>query len=358
MSLNKSAKYEPHVMVDIVDPSKDGKTQGWKLCCYSMLFIEMFFVFSFIWFAKNSIIISDFATGELSRMSYVYGEDIYNIAWANVFRSLVILIGFVAVPVFWYNIAGDQATFDYTIEHILFKIRIKKGLESFSKYGTGKEVSGNIFKRITASMVRLILRRFHFFINPRDVIMSFTGIEHFDRESGMTQEKLNESTWALEHPYKGDHGFNLFAVPKISDTDEVIIANFLEAVSTLGPNHLVGTTMISGHNTSYIMDDVEEQLKLPNLSPVREKALWSIYNKFKNRVGTEVPLFIIHIGLPPAVHEFEHVENMRRVRDEFEITLNEMGIETVLIKDPEDLAYIINGMFTGNLVIGKDINEY
>jgi hypothetical protein len=49
---------------------------------------------------------------------------------------------------------------------------------------------------------------------------------------------------------------------------------------------------------------------------------------------------------------------MRRVRDEFEITLNEIGIETVLIKDPEDLAYILNGMFTGDLVMGKDINEY
>lgn len=346
MSESTSTKYEPHVMMDIVDPVKDGRSAGWKLCLYAMLFIEVIFVFSLTWIAYKDVLVFSQVTGE------------YSIHWKSVFKCLFIAISFVVIPVFWKNVAGTQKTLDYTLEHARFRIRIYKGNESFSKYGTSNELNGNILKRVIAAILRCILRKFHFYSNPRDVIISFTGIKSFDRDTGLTTENMNESSWVLEHPYQGDHGFNLLAVPKIADTDEVIIANFLESVNTIGPDHLVSTTMISGHNTSYIMDDVEEQLKLPNLSPVREKALWSIYNKFKNRVGTEEPLFIIHIGLPPAVHEYEHIENMRKVRDEFELTLNEIGIDTVLIKDPEDLAYIMNGMFTGNLVMGKDINEY
>lgn len=346
MSENSSTKYEPHVMLDIVDPVKDGRSQIWKTCIYTMLLSQLILFFSIIWIAYKHVLCYSEELGE------------YYISWINVLKCIFLGISAVIIFALWRNTAWEQQALDYNIEHIKFKIRTYKGLESFSKYGTDTKLSGNIFKRIIAAILRFILRRFHFFANPRDVIMGFTGIENFDRETGLTKEKLNENTWALTHPYQGDHGFNLLAVPKISDTDEVIIANFLEAVNTLGPNHLVSTTMISGHNTSYIMDDIEEQLKLPNLSPVREKALWSIYNKFKNRVGTEEPLFIIHIGLPPAVHEYEHIENMRKVRDEYELTLNEIGIETVLIKDPEDLAYIMNGMFTGNLVMGKDINEY
>lgn len=348
MRENTSAKYEPHVMVDIVDPGRDGSSPTWKLFFSSMLVIEVILIFAFIWNAWHSVSIPEDYEGKLT-LDIIFA----NLVWKRILKCVFILIMFCVIPTAWYTVAGSQQKLEYNTEHSKFRIRIAKGIERFSKYGSENSNNG-----LASRMLRYILKRFHFFANPRDVIISFTGINHFDRETGLTTENINESTWVLDHPYKGDHGFNLFAVPKLADTDEVIVANLLEAISTLGPDHLVSTTMISGHNTSYIMDDVEEQLKLPNLSPVREKALWSIYNKFKNRVGTEEPLFIIHIGLPPAVHEHEHIENMRRVRDEFELTLNEVGIETVLIKDPEDLAYIINGMFTGNLVMGKDIIEY
>jgi len=343
MSENHSAKYEPHVMVDVVDPMKDGASSTWKACFYSMLFVEVLHVFTFVWFAWNS-----------AKWLHADGELWTTINWKHVAGGIFTIISMVLIFSFWNTVARHQSTLDYNISYLRFRIRNFKGLESFSKYGEDPRVKTNILMRL----IYTILNNIGFFANAQDVIMSFTGITHFDRKTGLTTEKVNEDTWVLSHPYKGDHGFNLFAVPKFVDTDEVIIANFLEAVNTLPADHLVSTTMISGHNTSYIMDDIEEQLKLPNLSPIREKALYSIYEKFKNRVGTEQPIFIIHIGLPPAVHEYEHIENMRKARDEFELTLNDVGIDTVLIKDPEDLTYIMNGMFTGNLVIGKDINEY
>jgi len=358
MSETNPAKYEPNILVDIVDPNKDGHSATWNLVFYGLLFFEVLSVFGFAWSALHTI---SFPANYENDPAYIengitIGFLLSSIVWKNVLKSIVIIIFMVLVPAVWYTHAGNQQKLDYNIAHFRFKMRILKGKESFSKYGTG--VEPNVFKRILFKFLRIIFKRFHFFANPRDVIIAFTGITHFDRETGMTTEKINKDTEFYEHPYQGDHGFNLLAVPQFSDTDEVIIANFLEAVATLPADHLVSTTMASGHNISYIMDDVEEQLKLPNLSPIREQALWSIYNQFKDRVGMEEPLFIIHIGLPPAVHEYEHVENMRKVRDEFELTLNEIGIETVLIKDPEDLAYIINGLFTGDLAVGRNINEY
>lgn len=356
MSETRSAKYEPHVMWDIVDPTKDGLSNTWKLIFYSLLFIEAVHVFSFIWFGWHSVALPEtIMITPANPEGKLTGNIILDsIVWKNIFRCIFLIISGIVIPMIWYTYAGNQKKLDYTIAHNHFRLRVLKGMESFSKYGS----SNGLNRGFIGKIVYFILNKFNFFSNVQNVILEFTGILHFDRETGLTTEKINESTWVLDHPYKGTTGFNLFAVPKFADEEEVIVANMLEAVSTIGPNHLVSTTMISGHNTSYIMDDIEEQLKLPNLSPVREKALYSIYEKFKNRVGTEEPIFIIHIGLPPAVHEYEHIENMRRVRDEFELTLNEIGIETVLIKDPEDLAYIMNGMFTGNLVMGKDINEY
>lgn len=356
MSETKSAKYEPHVMWDIVDPTKDGLSTTWKMIFYSLLFLEVIHFFSFVWFGYHSLALPEtIMITPANPEGKITGDIVFDsIVWKNIFRCVFLVISGIVFASGWYTYAGDQKKLDYNIAHNQFRLRVLKGLESFSKYGSANGLN----KGVIGKIVYFILKKFHFFANIQDVILSFTGIQHFDRETGLTTEKINEDTWVLDHPYKGIKGFNLFAVPKFADEEEVIVANFLEAVSTIGPNHLVSTTMISGHNTSYIMDDIEEQLKLPNLSPIREKALYSIYEKFKNRVGTEEPIFIIHIGLPPAVHEYEHLENMRKVRDEFELTLNEIGIETVLIKDPEDLAYIMNGMFTGNLVMGKDINEY
>jgi len=351
MSDNNSAKYEPNILVDIVDPSKDGHSHTWNLVFYGVLFYEVLSFFGFAWSAIHTIVLP-----ETTQNGVTIGILLTSIIWRTVLRCIVIAFLMVLVPMVWYTYAGDQQKLDYNIDYLNFKIRIIKGRESFSKYGTG--IEPNIFKRLLFKFLRIIFKRFHFFANPRDVIIEFTGITHFDRDTGMTSEKINKDTDFYEHPFQGTQGFNLLAVPQFSDTDEVIIANLMEATATLPPDHLVSTTMASGHNITYIMDDVKEQLKLPNLSPIREQALWSMYNQFKDRAGIEEPIFIIHIGLPPAVHDYEHLENMRRVRDEFELTLNDIGIDTVLIKDPEDLAYIINGLFTGEMAVGGNINEY
>jgi len=348
MSETDTTRYEPHVMVDIVDPMKDGLSSTWKGLFYSMLFIEAMHFFAFVWFAKNSVALPPEFEGPLT-----YPIILENIVWKNVLRCLVILISFVVVPTVWYSFVGTQSKLDYNTEHTRFKIRTIKGIEQFSKYAPANQNNG-IVPRIKG----YILRRLHLYVNPVDVIISFTGIQHFDRATGLTTEKINEDEWPLaEHPYKGDHGYSILGFVNFDDDDEVMIENFVEATNTLGADYLVSTSMFSGQNTSYIMDDVEEQLKLPGLSPIREKALWSVYNKFKDREGTDEPIFIIHIGLPPAVHDYEHIENMRKARDEYELTINEFGIDTVLIKDAEDLALIINGMLTGEFRMG-DINEY
>ena len=362
MSETKSSvKYEPHVLVDVVDPTKDGTSPTWKKCCYSMLFIEFMHFFTFVWFAWHSLtyteITSEVKIDDIPNLICVYDGYGVGAVWGNIIFAFLVVMSFIAVAAIWYTFAYDQQKLDYTINHTRFRIRNKKGLEGFSKYGVN-----NQSKSVFEFALNFVLRKFNFFVDPRVVITAFTGIEKMNRETGMTIEKLNEtSVDGKPHPYLGTTGFNALLFSHLADSDEVIIANLLEAVSTLealGAGYLVSTTMISGHNTSYILDDIEEQLKLPNLNAVREKALWSIYNKFKDRAGTDEPIFIMHVGLPPAVHEYEHLENMRKVRDEFELTLNEIGLETVLIKDPEDLAHIINGMFTGEIWIGRDLTEY
>jgi hypothetical protein len=358
MSETKAVMYEPHVLVDVVDPMKDGTSTKWKTYFYSMLAVEVVHCFLLIVIAKHSLsitkITSETTHAQINNFAYQYGNFGLDADFGNFVYGTLVVVSMLLIYKAWHTVAGDQKKLDYTIGHTKFKIRNKKGLESFSKYGTSHQ-SKNIFEKI----LNIFLKKVNFFANPRDVVMEFTGIDAIDSETGITTEKVNECTeWVDDHPYKGNTAFNVIGVPKFADSEEVIVANFLEAVSTLEPGHLVSTTMISGHNMTRYLDDVERDLKLPNLNPIREKALWSIYNKFKDRAGTDVPIFIIHIGLPPAVHRHEHIENMRRVRDEFELTLNEIGLETVLIKDPEDLSMIIRGMFTGEVVFGRDITEY
>jgi hypothetical protein len=306
------AKWEPHELEDTVDPFKNHKSDIWRAGVYITCFIEVVNVILF------------FAT---LNKAIPFKILIFNPL------SFIIVIAFIVTPVLWFAVAGTQKRLDENVEKYKCKIRVKNRVDKFSKWDEK---------------------------TPEKSIRRITGIKSFDPKTGLSEHEVNEKKWAVDdHPYLGKDAFDLIAYVKTTDDEEVIIDNLFEAGKSLKQGGVeIRTVMYSGESICNVLDDVERQLSSSDLTEIREKALYSVYNHYAGREGNYEPIYLIHFGLPYTASKEKALEYMRVIRDEYELALNERGIETVLIKDSDIMKTIIDGIFTGKMYFSGDINEY
>jgi hypothetical protein len=295
-----TVKHQPHIMVDVVDPIQQGTTYKFqlvKICiiAITVLHIAIFFI-SAIEVVKHGSMIC-------------------------LFLAIYALIAIVAIPKFWHDVAGTQLKFDTLIDKINFYKNVQNKTICKSKYDP---------------------------TIPEESIREVTGLIEVYEETGLVKEEVNQPMWSLkEHPYLGQHSFNLIADPKFLEEDIVFIENMFEANKNLPSGCLKNVGMICGQMVSNILEDIEHELSLPNLSKVREDALYSILNQYSGRNATFEPIYIIHIGLPFTESIDIALENMQTIRNEFEKSINEKKIHTVLIKDSDVIADLTQTIYTG-----------
>jgi len=308
----KNTRFEPHELEDTVDPFKNHKSDAWRFGVIATCFLEA--VYFILFFATlNKDILFKFL--------------IFNPL------SVILVIAFIVTPVLWFAVAGTQRRLDENIEKVKCKRRVKKRIDKFSKWDEK---------------------------TPEKSIRRITGIKSFDPETGMSEHEVNVKKWAMDdHPYLGNRSFDLISYVKTTDDEEVIIDNLFEAGKSLKQGGvLIRTVMYSGESICNVLDDVERQLSLPDLTEIREKALYSVLHHYSGREGNYEPIYLIHFGLPFTVSKDKALEYMRVIRDEYEKALNERKIETVLIKDSDIMKTILDGIFTGKMYLTGDINEY
>lgn len=305
------ARWEPHELEDTVDPFKNNKSDLYRAGIVVTCFLEVVDVIIF------------FAT--LNR-DILFKISIFNPV------SFLAIIAFITIPVLWFATMGTQRRLDENVEKVKCKWRVKKKVDSFSKWDDK---------------------------TPEQSIRKFNGIKSFDPETGLSEHLVNEKKWAVDdHPYLGQHAFDLIAYVKSTDDDEIIIDNLFEAGKSLKIGGvLVRTIMYSGEDICNVLDDIEKKLADPNLDEVRQKALYSVYNHYVGREGNYEPMYLMHFGLPYTVSKEKALEFMREIRDEYEAALNERVIETVLIKDSDIMVTIMEGIFSGKMHFTGDIIE-
>lgn len=308
----KNTRFEPHELEDTVDPFKNHKSDLWRAGVIITCFLEAVYFILF------------FAT--------LNKEILFKFSIFNLF-SVTLVIAFISTPVIWFAVAGTQRRLDENVEKMKCKRRVRKKIDKFSKWDDR---------------------------TPEKSIRRITGIKSFDPKTGMSEHEVNEKKWSIDdHPYLGNRSCDFIAYVNTTDDEEVIIDNLFEAGKSLKQGGvLIRTVMYSGESICNVLDDIERQLSLPNLPETREKALYSVLHHYSGREGNYEPIYLIHFGLPFTVSIDKALEYMRVIRDEYEMALNERGIETVLIRDSDIMKTILDGIFTGRIDLTRDINEY
>lgn len=329
----KNTRFEPHVLEDTVDPFKNNKSDLWRAGVITTFFLEVVDVVIFITTLNKDIIFKILIFNPVSFLS---------------------VIASIAIPIIWFASAGTQKRLDGNIDKINFKTRLLRGYERISKYNdnvyTGSKYS-------LKYLLYLISKRLK--VKPETAIKNVTGILSFDPKSGLSTHLVNEKKWALDdHPYLGQHAYDVLVDVKSADDEEVIIENLFDAGKTLKMGGVfIRTTMYAGESIINNLENIERQLSDPDISEIRQKALYSVYNHYSGREGNCDPIYCIHFGLPFTTSTEKALEYQRVIRDEFEQALNERKIETVMIQDFDIMKAIIGGIFTGNMMFSRDVNE-
>jgi len=219
----------------------------------------------------------------------------------------------------------DSKTLDYNWSKFNFQIRTIRGKEQISKYENKSKI--NKVKLKTELQVQSII--------PWD---------HINELTGLNKGTLNDG---------GDWFFDLIAFPPAEQEKATFNENLRHAFQALPFGCLQKTILISGRDLTFIVDDIEEQLKEPGISPVRLAELYSIQEKFSDIKGVIDWIYVIHIGLSYTQQEERAHREMDAVQNGYVRLLNDMGIRTVLIKDSDDMVLLYQSMLTGKMLFGR-----
>jgi hypothetical protein len=110
--------------------------------------------------------------------------------------------------------------------------------------------------------------------------------------------------------------------------------------------------MMIGLNPSFILNDIDELLKDPNLSAVRNAELLSMKKKFMQQTGTIERTYYISFSFPFTQHEEKAQQSMNRLLKGYMRLLNKMKCHYILIREEQDYVDIYRGMLTGKKIHG------
>jgi hypothetical protein len=284
----------PHILAPIHDPVRHGYSFG--------RIVSIFALFLF---------------GSIELSSILYTDSLSTrIMWIVLLACTIII---------YVAFCRDSKTLDYNWSKFNFQIRTIRGKEQISKYENKSKI--NKVKLKTELQVQSII--------PWD---------HINELTGLNKGTLNDG---------GDWFFDLIAFPPAEQEKATFNENLRHAFQALPFGCLQKTILISGRDLTFIVDDIEEQLKEPGISPVRLAELYSIQEKFSDIKGVIDWIYVIHIGLSYTQQEERAHREMDAVQNGYVRLLNEMGIGTVLIKDSDDMVLLYQSMLTGKMMFGR-----
>lgn len=288
-----SEKYEaPHTLTQVENPILGGWSLG-RICIL--------------------MLILSFITANLF---------IFIVSFISIFTLLCPVLIILSI-IFAWIFARSEDAYNYHLAKWGFKFRKFRGIEFIAKYS----------QKVSMYAVR-----------------SFTGWESTNEETGLSKYTVNNQVnWSMEEEYSGNWGFTLLAIPPAESDKKSYNQNLRDAAQALPYGCAEKDILISGQDMSFISDDITELLKDPAISKVRKDELYSIQQRFLTTEGYIDWIYLIHIMLPYTQYEDKAFKKMTEVRNGYERLLNDMGVETVLLKNASDVVLVINGMLTGEM---------
>ena len=292
-----SEKYEtPHTLTPVINPITENFSLGRIIILAAVMSLVTFEIF------------------------------IFALTFFSIF-TILLPVAIIFTLVFGVIFGRSEKAYNYHLTKLLFKFRKLRGIEFIAKYSEKAS---------------------------RYAVKSFTGWESTNAETGLSQYTVNKQiNWSLEHEFEGNWGFTLIAFVPAESDKKTYNQNLRDAAQALPYGCGEKDILISGQDMSFISGEITEMLQDPSISKVRKDELYSIQERFLKNEGYIDWIYLIHVMLPYTNYEEKALKKMQEVREGYERLLNDMGIETVLLKDPSDIVLIINGMVTGEMYYGN-----
>lgn len=213
---------------------------------------------------------------------------------------------------------------DQTLSHNLNKISFKK------RKMQGREGMGKYDENVTEKQVKSYI--------------PWTGI---NEETGL-------STYEYENAreYLGNYGFTVLAIPPAETDKDTLNEQFRRAFRAIPYRCSQKIIVMTGIDPTFILNDIDDLLKQPGLSPTRELELKSMQQTFTETKGSVERTHLIHITLGYTLHEEKAQAQMNKIMNGYMRLLNKKKIKTIVIKEADDMILIYQGMLTGKKLYG------
>jgi hypothetical protein len=235
---------------------------------------------------------------------------------------LLFAVGTLVTLGWWFTYERDEKTFAFQQAKKNQKKREKKGFETMAKYD----------KKTTEEQVLNHI--------PWQNINEETGLSSFYHPIKNAKE------------YHGNYGFTALALVPPEIDRKAMNEGFKKALRALPKGAYQKVTMMTGIDPKFILNDIDQLLNTPGLSSTRRAELLSMKKKFTQHQKSVDRTTLIYIGLPYTAFEETAQREMDRAINRYLKVLHKKKVQTIIIKEHQDMIDIYQGMLTGKKLYG------
>ncbi len=235
---------------------------------------------------------------------------------------IIFLVSALITLIWWLVYERDEKTLSFHLAQKNQKKREKKGFETMAKYDK-KTTEEQILNHI-----------------PWQDINEETGLSKFYYPTLKTKE------------YHGNYGFTALALVPPEIDRKAMNEGFRKALKALPKGSYQKISMMSGIDPKFILNDIDKLLNIPGLSSSRRAELLSMKKKFTQHQKIVDRTTLIYIGLPYTAFEETAQREMDRAINKYLKVLAKKKVQTIIIKEHQDMIDIYQGMLTGKKLYG------
>lgn len=168
-----------------------------------------------------------------------------------------------------------------------------------------------------------------------------------DEDTGLSSYKYDNA-----RDYLGNFGFTVLAIPPAEVDKDTLNEQFRRAFRAIPYRCSQKIIVMTGIDPTFILNDIEDLLKQPGLTPMREIELKSMQQTFTETNGSVERTHLIHITLGYTLHKEKAQAQMNKIMNGYIRLLNKKKIKTIVIKEADDMILIYQGMLTGKKLYG------
>jgi hypothetical protein len=230
------------------------------------------------------------------------------------------VVVFCVILTLYIVFARDEQTLSYTLDKLGFKKRKLEGKEGMSKFD----------EKVSDRQVK-----------------TYISWEDINEETGLRRHNYENAT-----EYLGNYCFTFLTIPPAEVDKDTLNEFFRRAFRALPFKCTQKIIVMTGIDPTFILNDIENLLSTPGVSPSREMELQSMKETFSEQTGTVERTYLLDITLQFTREEATAQAQMNKIMNGYIKLLNKKKVKTVLITEADDMVLLYQSMLTGKNLYG------